>query len=115
MASATRRISTTLFIGAGVIVALILAGFVSYYASAEPDGLVSTAQKIGFIETEQSHARGDSTFSGYTTQGVENDRLSGALAGVVGVAITLVVGGVLFFAVRASRGGSAGSGGQSGH
>ncbi len=94
------RSHTGAFVLVGVVVALLLAGLLSYYASAKPDGLVSTAQQIGFVETEQEHARGDSTFSGYTTSGIENARLSTAVAGVVGVLVTLAAGGLLFLAVR---------------
>lgn len=94
------RSRPTRFIVAGIVVAFVLAGVASYYASGYPDGLTAAAQQLGFIETEQTHARGGSTFAGYATEGVENDRLSGGIAGIVGVAITFVVGGLLFFALR---------------
>lgn len=95
------RSRTGVFVLAGITVALVLAGFVSYHASANPDGLVSTAQEVGFGKTAaEEHAVGDSTFAGYTTEGVANGRLSGAIAGVVGVLITLAAGSLLFVAVR---------------
>lgn len=103
------RPSTRRFLIAGTIVALFLAGFASYYASAKPDGLTKVAGDIvpGIAAQERPHARGDSTFSGYSTEGVANDRLSGAIAGVVGVSLTLGVSGVLFFVIRSRGSGSA--------
>ena len=42
----------------------------------------------------------DSPFADYGTEGVDNERLSGGLAGVAGVALTLGIGGALFLALR---------------
>lgn len=109
--SRTRPRSTVMvFVAAGVVVALFLAGFVSFYASGAPDGLmwVSTEQAPAVGAQEQEHAFSESTFAGYGTEGVANDRLSGAIAGVVGVAITLAAGALLFFALRGRRSGSSG-------
>lgn len=90
------------FVLVGILIAVFLAGFVSYYASAQPDGLTKVAGQIvpGMAAEEQEHVRGKSTFAGYTTEGIEGDRLSGAVAGITGVGITLAVSGLLFFAVR---------------
>lgn len=93
------------FIPVVILIAVFLAGFVSYYASARPDGLTKVAGEIvpSIAAEEQEHARGESTFAGYSTEGVQGDRLSGAIAGVAGVGITLAASGLLFFAIR--RGG----------
>lgn len=91
------------FLIVGLFVALVLAGVVSYYASSKPDGLEKVAQDKGFIETEQEHASGDSPLAGYGVKGVKNDRLSGGLAGVVGVGLTVVIAGGLFVGLRASQ------------
>lgn len=85
---------------AGLLVALVLAGVVSYYASGDPDGLNKVAADEGFAENEKAHGLEDSPFSGYETTGVDNDRLSGGLAGVVGVGVTFLVMGGLVYAVR---------------
>jgi hypothetical protein len=92
---------------AGLVVALILAGVVSYYASSSPDGLNRVAIDKGFDKGEKEHATKDSPLAGYATKGIENERLSGGLAGVAGVGITLLIGyGMVFVVRRRNPGGS---------
>jgi cobalt/nickel transport protein len=88
------------FLTAGLLVALVLAGIVSFYASGAPDGLEKVAADKGLGAEEPEHALGDSPLGDYGVRGVENERLSGGLAGVIGVGVTLAVGGGLFWAVR---------------
>jgi cobalt/nickel transport system permease protein/cobalt/nickel transport protein len=85
------------------VVALLLAGVVSYYASDSPDGLNRVAQDKGFAATEKDHRAADGPFAGYRTEDVGNDRLSGAIAGVVGVGVVLVLVGGLVLVVRRRR------------
>jgi cobalt/nickel transport protein len=91
---------TKAFLAAGLVVAFVLAGIVSFYASGAPDGLEKVAADKGFNAGERDHALGDSPLGDYGVRGVENERLSGGLAGVLGVGVTLAVGGGLFWAVR---------------
>ncbi|HQR26189.1 MAG TPA: PDGLE domain-containing protein [Nocardioides sp.] len=91
---------TRTFVLVGVLLALLVAGVGSYYASAHPDGLSFVAEQTGFSDQEQTSATADSPFAGYQTKGVENDRLSGGLAGVAGTVTVLVLGGVLFGLLR---------------
>lgn len=84
----------------GLLAALLLAGVVSLFASSSPDGLERVALDHGFTETAQDHDLAGSPFAEYGTAGVEDERLSGALAGVVGVAATLLVAGGLFLLLR---------------
>jgi hypothetical protein len=42
------KLSTNKFIAAGFLVAALLAGGASYYASSHPDGLEKVAKDIGF-------------------------------------------------------------------
>jgi cobalt/nickel transport protein len=89
------------WVAAGIlVVTLVLAGVVSHYASSDPDGLARVAEDKGFASTEQDHAAGDGPFAGYAAHDVDNDRLSGALAGVVGVGVVLLLAGGLALAVR---------------
>ncbi|WP_242454404.1 PDGLE domain-containing protein [Bailinhaonella thermotolerans] len=88
------------FMIAGVLVTLVLAGIVSFYASSSPDGLEYVAEKHGFLERAQDHPLADSPVADYGVRGVENERVSGGLAGVAGVAVTLVLAGGLFWVVR---------------
>jgi cobalt/nickel transport system permease protein len=103
------------FLLAGLLVALVLAGFVSFYASASPDGLERVAGDKGFDARAEDHRFADGPLADYGTKGVGDERLSGGLAGVAGVVLTFAVGGVLFLALRRNRSGSgAGSGERTG-
>ncbi|GGR49055.1 energy-coupling factor ABC transporter permease [Streptomyces roseolus] len=86
----------------GVVTALVLAGVVSFYASASPDGLekVAADQGIDAKAEEYEHATADSPLADYGVKGVESARLSGGLAGVIGVGLTLAVGTGAFWAAR---------------
>ena len=95
-----KRVTTRALLVAGLAVALLLAGFASFYASSHPDGLESVAEKVGFSQTAQEHAASGSPFADYGTQGVSNQRLSGGVAGVVGVLVVALVGGGLAWALR---------------
>ena len=96
---------TRTFVVVGVLVALILVGVVSFYASANPDGLEYVAEKTGFVDTADEHDAADSLLADYSAKGVDDARLSGGLAGVAGAVIVLVLAGGLAFAVR-RRGGA---------
>ncbi len=81
---------------AGFMVSLFLAGVVSFYASSDPDGLERVAEDIGFIETAKDHSNADGTLADYGVKGIENERASVGVAGVIGVIGTAVVAGVGF-------------------
>lgn len=84
----------------GIFVTLILAGVVSFYASSSPDGLEKVAAEIGFIDTAKDHAMAQSPLADYGLKGVENERLSVGMAGVIGVLATGAVSTGLFFVLR---------------
>ncbi|MFF0437261.1 energy-coupling factor ABC transporter permease [Streptomyces sp. NPDC004327] len=88
-----------LWIG-GVVTALVLAGLVSFYASASPDGLEKVAVDQGIAGQAKPHAAADSPLAGYGVKDVSDARLSGGLAGVIGVGATLAVGTGAFWVVR---------------
>ena len=94
------------FLLVGVLVALLVAGVGSYYASSSPDGLERSAEEEGFGSTARDSAAADSPLADYAVSGVDDGRLSGGLAGVIGVAVTLVLAGGLTLALR-RRGGPA--------
>lgn len=85
----------TFFIAA-VLVTLFLAGVASYYASGSPDGLARVAGEAGFADSAEESATNESPLAGYETRGVDDERLSGALAGLAGVGLVALLGGVLF-------------------
>ena len=80
----------------GFVVSLFLAGVVSFYASSSPDGLEKVAEDIGFIQTEKEHTNSDGALADYGVKGIENERASVGVAGIIGVIGTAVVAGVGF-------------------
>jgi cobalt/nickel transport protein len=83
----------------GLLLAFLMAGFVSGYASGDPDGLEKVAGDEGFLESGRDSATAGFPFADYAVSGIEDERLAGGLAGVIGVVLTLVIGTALFYAV----------------
>ncbi len=99
-----RRPSTRALVVTGLVVSLLLAGVVSFYASAHPDGLAVVARQVG-IGAPGGHASDGSPLAGYAVRGVSNSRLSGGLAGVLGVLVVAAVAfGLVRLLARRSRG-----------
>ena len=94
------RVSTRALVVTGVLVALLLAGVVSYYASTSPDGLNRVAEDKGFAQTQTRHPADGSPFAGYGTKGVGDQRLSKGVAGVVGSLVVLGLAGGVTLLVR---------------
>jgi cobalt/nickel transport protein len=103
----------TWFWFAGLFVALVLAGVVSNFASASPDGLDATARAgctfgaddeitggTCMARQEKDHQLAGSPLAGYGIKGIDNPYVSTGLAGVAGVLITFAIGGGLFWAAR---------------
>jgi cobalt/nickel transport protein len=98
-----------LFFVGFAIVALILAGGVSYFASSSPDGLDATTQQgctVGpgdqltgncIAQNAKEHALKSGPLADYAVNG--NEGLTG-VAGVIGVIATLAVAGGLFWLLR---------------
>ncbi|MDX6742906.1 PDGLE domain-containing protein [Actinocorallia sp. A-T 12471] len=93
-------VSARIVAAVGLAVALVLAGFVSYYASGSPDGLEKVAADKGFDAGAKDHAGAEWPLADYGVSGVENARLSGGLSGVIGVGVVLLAGGGLFWVLR---------------
>ncbi|QLQ39600.1 PDGLE domain-containing protein [Micromonospora robiginosa] len=101
------------FLLGGLLVALLLAGVVSNYASSHPDGLDSSLLKGCTVNADdeitggscpaqqaRDHELSDSPLADYGVRGVGNDFLSTGLSGVLGVLLTFAVGGGLFWLAR---------------
>ncbi|MFF0076628.1 energy-coupling factor ABC transporter permease [Streptomyces sp. NPDC005494] len=97
-ARSTRKVWAT-----GLATALVLAGFVSFYASANPDGLEKVAADKGIDEKVQEHDTADSPLADYGVKDISDPRVSGGIAGVIGVGATVAVGSGVFWAVRRRR------------
>lgn len=104
---AAARTSRRTLWATGLVTSLVLAGFVSFYASASPDGLEKVAADKGIDAKTGKHATSDSPLADYGVKDVTNARLSGGLAGVIGVGATVVGGSAVFWAVRRRRGADA--------
>ncbi|GAA3338233.1 PDGLE domain-containing protein [Amorphoplanes nipponensis] len=107
----TRRLGW--FLAGGLLVALLLAGVVSNFASGSPDGLDATARQGCTFDShgeitggdcmarrEQDHQLADGPLAGYGIRGIDNPYLSTGLAGVLGVLVTFAVGGGVFWLAR---------------
>jgi hypothetical protein len=81
----------------GMVLSLGVAGILSYYASSEPDGLEKVAEDQGFLETAQDSANATLPTADYGIEGVESERLSVGLAGILGVAVMALVAFGLFW------------------
>lgn len=79
------------------VVSLLLAGVVSYFADSNPDGLDHVTEQHGIAEHAEDHPLAGWPLADYALGG--DDRFTG-LAGVLGVVLTVVVAGGLFWLLR---------------
>jgi cobalt/nickel transport protein len=91
------------FLILGLLISALLAGGASFYASSSPDGLEKVAEDIGFIDTAKDHANSNTALADYGVKGVENERLSVGVAGVIGVIATGAISGGLFLLLRRKK------------
>jgi cobalt/nickel transport protein len=94
------RAGSRRFLATFLLVSLLVAGVASYYASSHPDGLEYVADKVGFIDRADDSPAAKSPLADYSAKGVDNDRISGGIAGVAGSALVLVLAGGLFRVLR---------------
>jgi cobalt/nickel transport system permease protein len=71
---------------------MLVAGVVSLFASAHPDGLEFVGAKLGFESAATDSAAAGSPLADYGVSGIGNTHVSGALAGIIGVLVTIAVG-----------------------
>ncbi|WBB70622.1 PDGLE domain-containing protein [Micromonospora sp. WMMD812] len=119
------------FVVGGLLVALLLAGVVSNYASSHPDGLDSSLLKGCTVDADDNitggscpaqqakdHELADSPLADYGVRGIDNAFLSTGLSGVLGVLLTFAIGGGVFWLLRrrsvATAGSAAGTGPSAG-
>ena len=84
-----RTLSTRTLVLTGLVVALLVAGVASYYASGSPDGLNRVAGDLGFASAEQASGASNGPLAGYEVAGLDHARWSGGLAGVLGCLVVL--------------------------
>ena len=83
-------------VGVGLAVSLVVAGVVSYYASSEPDGLNKVAADHGLDSGAVDSATAGLPTADYAIAGIASERISGGLAGILGVAVVGLIGFGLF-------------------
>ncbi|MEU4338191.1 PDGLE domain-containing protein [Micromonospora lupini] len=101
------------FLAGGLLVALLLAGVVSNYASSHPDGLDSSLLKGCTVDADDNivggscpaqqareHELGDSPLADYGVRGIRNSFVSTGLSGVLGVLVTFAIGAGGFWLLR---------------
>ena len=98
-----RRITLGAFAVGALAVALVLAFVVSPFASSAPDGLERVAADEALDTGATAHALEDGPLADYAVSGIDHERLSTGVAGVIGVLVTFAVGTGAFFAIRALR------------
>ena len=91
------------FVVAGITVAIIVATFISTFASAHPDGLEKVAENFGFIDKAAIVV--DESFyfiPDYTFTYIASEKWQGPIAGLLGVLIILVIFGIIYLIYRAA-------------
>lgn len=104
---------TSRFLLGGLLVALLLAGGVSSFASGSPDGLEAVSAKGCTTDAQgeitggacvgrgaEEHELADSPFADYALSGVDDAYLSTGLAGILGVLLTFALAVGLFRVAR---------------
>lgn len=88
----------------GLLVTIIVAVVVAQFASSSPDGLEYVAEEQGFAESATDHDLSSSPLADYGENISDNGGLNTAVAGLLGVLITLGVGyGVFWIARRTNK------------
>jgi hypothetical protein len=103
-----RSSNLRLFVAGGLLVAIGLAMLVSGFASSSPDGLNKVAEDHGFAANARQHLFENGPLAGYAVKGVNGDRLSTGISGLIGVLVTFGIGLALFALLRAMRSGGDG-------
>lgn len=88
-----------LIIGIGIALSAVAAGFVSFYASSAPDGLERVAEDQGFLQDAQDSVNASLPTADYSIAGVESERWSVGLSGIIGVLVMGVLAFGLFWLI----------------
>lgn len=75
----------------GLLVALIIAAFVSPFASSHPDGLERVAEDSGFLGKSEGQEKLSSPMPDYVVPGISNETAAGSAAGILGTILTFGV------------------------
>ena len=87
-----------------VVISLLIATFLSPFASTFPDGLEKVAERFGFAE-KATEAINSKLFviKDYSISFTDNEVWKGAFAGLFGVLIVLAIFGIIFLVYKISK------------
>lgn len=85
---------------AGLVLALLVAGLLSPWASSWPDGLERVADGLGFHRYERETPVVAAPLPDYRVAALSDERWSTAAAGVVGTLVVFGAAAILGFALR---------------
>lgn len=93
--------TTIIVVITGIVISVLVATFLSPFASTFPDGLEKVAQRFGFAEkaTEVINSK-FFVIKDYSISFTDNEFWKGALAGLFGVFIVLAVFGIIFLVYK---------------
>ena len=96
--------TTIIVVITGIVISLLIATFLSPFASTFPDGLEKVAERLGFAEkaTEAINSK-FFVIKDYSISFTDNEFWKGALAGLFGVLIVLAVFGIIFLVYKISQ------------
>lgn len=94
------RMSRRTFFALALVVSLLVAVGLSFYASSHPDGLERVAEQAGFLHAGEESPTAGSPLADYAVEGVEEPWLSGGLAGLIGCLLVLALAGGLAWLLR---------------
>lgn len=87
-------------IAIGLIIAVMVALFLSPAASSRPDGLERVAKDYGFIEKGEQTPVLKSPIPAYIFPGLKNEKLATSIAGLLGTVIIFGIGCSLAFLLK---------------
>lgn len=99
-ARSQRPVSLRVVAICGLLLSVLVAGGLSYYASSNPDGLEYVAEQIGFADTATESDTAGSPLADYEADGVDDARFSTGAAGIIGIAVTGALAYLLFWVLR---------------
>ena len=98
------RRSTTTFVAAALVVAMVLGVLVSPFASGSPDGLEKVAEDKAFLDRGGTHPiQEGAPIPDYAFPGVASESVATALAGLVGTLVVFALGYGLAALARGRR------------
>ena len=94
------RVDLKRFVIVALVISVILAVFVSPFASSSLDGLEKVAEKHGFLERGENSVWGYFPIADYLFPGIKNEGVATGLAGLIGVIVVFGVGYGLLVVVK---------------